>query len=285
MGSNYIQKHYLDTSIVRPMLLGTLVYRKYIASQFGNDPCYISQFIRMEFSRSYLLKIIGFYFTIRLPTMQTIDDAFSYWSNKYKSSELKAIIQLVADVIRQRVIDFNRPNDKPIALRQLGRYIKRIEYKLRREFNDIGKDSTRCARAAVPLKADPEDIAAGFRKFLEAFDDEETCRKLCRIDHFLFNRYISEIEGYIKKADELPTNNNTRGFKMIAENLKRLLDKGKKLCTCKMCGKIGDAVIALDAPRNMKLECIDRAFDYLCPPVNQPHKRHPSETSFFPKKI
>jgi len=276
VGAKSIQKHYLDTSIVRKRLLGPKIYQNYLDSQFGNDPCYISKFIQMEFKRSYLINIISFYFNTRLPTMETIDDALSYWSDKYRSSELKAIIQLVADVIKIRAIDFSNPQDKQKALRQLGRYIKRIELKLRRELKDIGKDSTRCERAAVPLKADPEDIASGFKNFFVAFNDEESCRKRCHVDSFLLNRYLSEIEKYVKKADGLPTDNSTKGFKRIAENLKKLLEKGGKLCSCRMCGNIGDAIIALDAPRNMVLEHIDRAFDYLCPIICQLHKRHPS---------
>ncbi|MEQ8957151.1 MAG: hypothetical protein RLP02_04380 [Coleofasciculus sp. C2-GNP5-27] len=41
--------------------------------------------------------------------------------------------------------------------------------------------------------------------------------------------------------------------------------------------KIGDAVIALNAPRQMQLEHTDNSFDYLCPPIEQPHNKHPSE--------
>jgi len=42
------------------------------------------------------------------------------------------------------------------------------------------------------------------------------------------------------------------------------------------CEAIGDAVIALEAPKDMQLEHVDKPFDYLCPPINQPHRRHPS---------
>ncbi|MDZ7966366.1 MAG: hypothetical protein RM368_15540 [Nostoc sp. DedSLP03] len=38
-----------------------------------------------------------------------------------------------------------------------------------------------------------------------------------------------------------------------------------------------DVVIALNAPQNMQLEHTDNSFDYLCPSINQPHYKHPSE--------
>jgi len=285
METKSFQKHYLDTSILRPLIIGTQNYKKYLNDQFGNEPCYISKFIQMEFSRSYLLNIIDFYFTIRLPTMLTIANAINYWSNKYKSSQLKAIIQLVAtEVLKWRSIDFHRPQDKSKGLRQLERVIKRIELKLRRQFKDTGIDSTRCARAAISIKESSEDKAIDFRNFLEAFNNEEACRNKCRIDHFLLTRYLSEIKKFVKKAESLPTNDNTKGFKKIAKYLTSLLEKGDKLCSCKMCSKVGDAVITLDAPSNMRLEHIDKAFDYLCPIIDQPHKRHPSESQLMADK-
>lgn len=85
------------------------------------------------------------------------------------------------------------------------------------------------------------------------------------------------IEQLIQIASQLPKNTNTRGFINIVTNLKEILKTGATACDCKRCEKIGDAVIALDAPRSMQLEYTDNSFDYLCPTINQPHYKHPSE--------
>ncbi len=58
----------------------------------------------------------------------------------------------------------------------------------------------------------------------------------------------------VEIASQLPKNTNTRGFINIANNLKEILTIGEKACDCKRCEKIGDAVIALSAPRNLQLE-------------------------------
>ena len=50
---------------------------------------------------------------------------------------------------------------------------------------------------------------------------------------------------------------------------------GERACDCKRCEKIGDAIIALDAPRDLRLEHTDSSFDYLCPSIKQPHYKHP----------
>jgi hypothetical protein len=232
----------------------------------------------MEFKRSYLRHVIDFYFTLHLPTLQTINDAFSFWSNHFRTSELKAALQLAADLFAGQCLDFTRPRDKATTLHILGVYIRRVELKVRRRFTDIGKDSTRCARATVPFKVELENMAAGFKRFIEAFNDVETCRAKCRIDHFLLNRYRAKIEAYIEQAAQLPNNTDTRGFIAVAENLGEILERGATACSCRRCERIGDAVIALDAPRNMRLEHTDHSFNYLCPPIDQPHQQHPSET-------
>jgi hypothetical protein len=91
----------------------------------------------------------------------------------------------------------------------------------------------------------------------------------------------SEVDEYTKIAADLASNQHTRGFKGVVDKLSKASEKGGKGFTCSICAGIGDAVIALDAPRNMRLEHTDNSFDYLCPPINQPHQKHPSESSFI----
>lgn len=66
-------------------------------------------------------------------------------------------------------------------------------------------------------------------------------------------------------------------------NLKEILNSGAMACDCKRCEKIGDVVIALNAPRNLQLQHIDNSFDYLCPPIKQLHQKHPSENEILTK--
>jgi hypothetical protein len=126
-------------------------------------------------------------------------------------------------------------------------------------------------------------MADAFKQFVEAFNDVERCRNKCRIDKFLLERYRKNVEGYIRVSQGLPTNKKTRGFKAIAASLQEILQAGASACSCKRCESIGDAVVALDAPREMRLEHIDHSFDQLCPPLNQLHFKHPSENAVLTK--
>lgn len=230
----------------------------------------------MEFTRSFIRNLIYFYFILDLPTINSISDAFNFWSNKFKSSELKAIIQLAAKLFEFQEINLHKTRDKQKALYAMGTLIKRYYLKSQRKFKDVGKDSTRCARSIISLKAEADNMTVGFKEFIEAFDNVEECRSLCHIDDFLLKRYKSEVELYI---DESENHKTSKAFKKIVENLNKIRVEGPGACSCKMCEKIGDAVIALDAPRNMQLEHIDNSFDFLCPPINQPHQKHLSEVA------
>ncbi|MBD2302210.1 hypothetical protein [Nostoc sp. FACHB-190] len=277
MDEKSVPQHFLDTSVLRSLLLGTQVYKQYFESQFTDQPLYISNYVQMEMKRSYLINLISFYFVLRLETINNIGDAITLWSNKFKTSELKAILQLIPQLFSTHQLNFSSPQDKEKALAILGIYIKRFELLLRKKFNNTNNDATACARAIVPLDLDLQNAAAGLKQFADEFGDIDTCRNKCQIDQFLLVQHRSEIEQLVQIADQLPKNANTRGFIKIVNNLKEILAQGAAACNCKCCAKIGDAVIALNAPRNMQLEHTDNSFDYLCPAINQPHYKHPSE--------
>lgn len=277
MEDNSIPQHFLDTSVLRSLLLGTQIYKQYFESQFTDQPLYISNYVQMEMKRSYLMNLISFYFVLRLETINNIGDAIALWSNRFKTSELKAILQLIPQLFSTHQLNFSSSEDKETALSILGIYIKRFELLLRKKFNNTNADATACARALVPLNLDLQNPAAGLKQFADEFGDVETCRSKCQIDQFLLVQYRSEIEQLVQIASQLPKNSNTRGFIKIVNNLKEILAQGAAACDCKRCEKIGDAVIAFNAPRNMQLEHTDNSFDYLCPPINQPHYKHPSE--------
>lgn len=277
-------KHFLDTSLLRPLLLGSSAYRKYLTSKLNEESLYLSNYVKMEFKRSYVSNLIDFYFVLRLPNIKNINDALAFWSNKFKSSELKAIITLVSQLWGTQNLDFTQYSDKQNALITVGIYIKRIIIVLNKRFKNCGSDSTRCERNAIPFEIKSTKMSEDLKFFVEQFDDVDYCRSKCTIDKFILKRWRSEIETLISSAESLPNNNLTRGFKKISENLDIIVKEGESKCSCKMCERIGDAVIALDTPRYMQIEHTDNSFDYLCPPLNQVHRKHISEIKYIEEK-
>jgi hypothetical protein len=276
MSGSSVQEHFLDTSVMRSLLLATQAYRQYLESQLSSEQLYISNYVQMEIKRSYLINIISFYFVLRLDAINNIGDAIALWSNKFKGSELKAILQVIPQLFSTRQLNFSSPKDKEKALSLLVIYIKRFELIIRRKYANCN-DSTACTRALVPLIIDLKNPVPDLKKFVLEFGDTKNCRSKCQIDDFLLVKYRSEVEQLVEIASQLPRNTNTRGFLNIAKNLKEILVVGAIACDCKCCEKIGDVVIALNAPRNLRLEHTDNSFDYLCSPIKQPHYKHPSE--------
>lgn len=280
--SDASSKHFLDTSVLRPMLLGSRIYREYFSDQFGQDNLYISRYVKMEFRRSFIKALIDFYFMLDMPQMRTIDDAFSLWSEKFRTSELKAILQIAGQLFATQSLSTSNPHHKKKALIELARLIKRYQIKLNGKFKDTATDTPRCARGGVTLNlkmTDLDSIKKSLREFVDKFNDVDNCRNNCRIDTFLLTRRKTTVERYVELGNKSPKNDDTKGFKKIAENFEEVLQNGSKSCTCKRCEKIGDAVIALDAPRDMTLEHTDSSFNHLCPPIAQPHRHHRSQTA------
>jgi hypothetical protein len=276
-------KHFLDTTVVRSMLLGGSAYKKYFTDLFGEDNLYTSKYVQMEFKRSYLRNVIAIYYTFHLPTVKTISDVISLWTNKFETSKRVAAGQLAAGLLRNQQFNFTRASDKPRAIEALAKYIVRLEIKLRRMFIDIGKDSTRCARSAIPLKVKSGRFRDGFDKFTEDFDDTDLCRSKCRIDTFFLVGHSQITTTYINLSRAIPKRNN-EGFIGVSEALEKIVSTNGQVCTCGFCGKVGDAVITLDAPRNMQLEHTDKSFEQLCPPLGQPHRLLKSEISVVEKQ-
>jgi hypothetical protein len=130
-------KRFLDTSVARPIILGSSAYREYFESAFEGSELYTSKFVQMEFRRSYIVGAIEFYFTLEMDTTPTIADAITIWSDNFQSSKLKAILQLVSQLFSANKLDFSDPADKPKALTALGALIKRYEHKLWK-YKDVG---------------------------------------------------------------------------------------------------------------------------------------------------
>jgi hypothetical protein len=280
MNENTPHQSFLDTSVLRSLLLGTETYRNYLQQALDSRSPHVSNYVQMEMRRSFLINIIAFYFIFSLEAIPTLNDAISFWNNEFKTSRLKAFIQFLPELttlIHANQLDSSNPDDKERILYLIGLYIKRFELILRRKFPNAGQDATACTRALIPLQIKLDAMTQGLKIFLEKFEDTKTCREQCRIDQFLLDEHRISLETYIQQAAELKQRKENKGFIEIASSLQVILEGGAKACSCARCGKIGDAVIALDAPRTMQLEHNDRSFDYLCPPIEQPHRLHPSE--------
>jgi len=242
----------------------------------------------MELKRSYLCSIIDFYYVLHLPSVPTIGDAIKIWSDRYSARDLKAVLHLVGELLANNRLDFSKISDKDSAVRVLESYIRRFALKVRKYFKEIGINTTRCARSIIDIpivkaNASVDDI----RAFMEKINDTDKCREQCTIGAFIFERFIAQIEKFIRIGKKVsnPDRKENRGFAKIITQLQELLNRGEQYCTCTVCAVIGDAVIALELPSNMRLETLDYSFDHLCPIIGKSHFRHVPQSTAVKKML
>ena len=277
-------KHLLDTSVVYGVLAKSAPYKDYYRREFSSGRVYVGRYVRMEFIRSHISSVIQFGLLLGLPSIPTVEDALKVWADKF-GRDPKVGLYVASEILAGYGTDINDARDKRQAIRVIGSYIQRLEMKLRRSFTDPGRDTTHCARAEVEFPTVGRDVLRSLEDFSSRFNDVAFCRSKCKIHESLFNRHKSEADMLVKEGDRLQVSESKRktGFPKIASDLKDALSKGEGKFTCATCGKIGDAIIALDADRTMRLEHVDASFDQLCPPLGQPHFRHPAQITYVTK--
>ncbi len=275
-------KSFLDSSVVRPFLEAPKFWKTYFNDNMKDRELYLSNFVKMEVYRSFITNAIKFWMAIDNPLINNVSDAISLITNSFNKSQLIATMQLIAKLLKDQEIDLDDSRDKEKALIIIGIYIRRYYNKFNHSFKNIGQDSTRCARASIELRASQsEGFDIGFKEFVTEFCDEKNCRSLCSIDKFILSVHKTEIEKFIYTAEKLPVKNTTKGIKDLAQNLTKINDNGKSVCSCKMCAKIGDAVIAIQCPPKMLLEHTDHAFDHLCTVLGKNNRKHLSVQALF----
>jgi quinol monooxygenase YgiN len=253
--------------------MGTEKAREYYKTYFQEPRLYISNYIRMEFIRGFVLSCINFYNVLCLDSIKNLSDAQSYWSNKYRTRELKNIIKLVSQLQSTR----NLREDKEEAKSALADVIRRIMFRFKNELIDSGIDSSRCSRGKVDFEISRKSEEEDFIRFVEKFNDIEKHSNACSLKK-LIQKNNEIINNYHNIVSEL-NKSSGQGFQKIEMELYSIINDENKVCNCKTCEKIGDSIIAFNCNSNFILHHTDESFDYLCPPLNIEHFKHPSETA------
>ena len=265
------QKCFLDTSFVVPWLTGRQDYKNYLRESVAGSSLYVSDYVLMEFRRTLICPMVEFWLDLQKPENPNVTDAILSWREKFQNRKLKAILGLTVNLTSDRDLDLEDPSHKERASRHIDRYIRRLWSQTLRKLKNVGRDRTRCSRAAVRI--------IDLRSFYNDFNATRECRAKCHVGSSFLRHYLTELQCLVRKADGLKQNSETRGFCKIAERVQWILQGGENRCTCSKCGGIGDAIIALDAPHDMCIEHLDHSFDYLCDARS--HRKHPCQSAYM----
>lgn len=268
--------HFLDTSVLRPLMSSSQTYQAYFSKELPGD-LYISAYVKMEFIRGFLINCMDFYGVLQNPKVLTISDAIHFWNNKFQPRKIKAVSTMIGDLLKSRRLNFESEGDKNRALRYIGDYIRRIFSSLESRFKTVGEYDKLCTKTFVKLKYNPNNIDETFLDYIEKFSHKRNSDS-CGIRKFL-SKHQDQVDALKLRKDFSVANSNSSGFQKILDNYEKVnLDEK---VTCSKCYKIGDLIISLLAPTNMRLEHTDYSFDFLCGILEKSHYRHPSELTFL----
>jgi hypothetical protein len=263
-----VEKHFVDTSVMRPLISSSSAVKNYYLKELSESLYYCS-YIRMEFIRGFIVPAISFYFTLRMPTILSISDAISLWSQKFQPRELKTILSMISGLLEGHQFDFNDLKEKEKSCQIVADYIRRIMTIIPKKFKDIGIETNMCFKSNLKIDFNPDSLDKTFREFIDSFHANKV--KDCNI-HVFIEKNNSQIEKIIDKRGLQIEDSNPEGFTEIVDELSSGIKN-----SCKYCSKIGDLIIALISPSDMRLEHTDNSFDYLMLILNKKHKKHPSE--------
>lgn len=116
-------------------------------------------------------------------------------------------------------------------------------------------------------------IDTSFKDFISGYSNEKS--KECNL-HLFIERHNKEIEKIKSNKEIKIANSKSDGFDKIVEEI-----NGGIKYNCTSCSKIGDLIIAIISPKEMRLEHTDYSFDYIMAVLDKEHYRHPSETEII----
>jgi len=263
MSARGTNKHYLDTSVVVKLLVGSAKYKKYLEAQLAGGRLFVSSYVNMEWRRACPVHLLRFWLMCANPAHDTIADGMREWSNQFRRGALGAFVSFAADFLACQRLRLDGRVDKPKALLRMGTYIVQMLNSSNKRFRSLYSDNCKCSKGTLSLPRKGgrtvEEMRGVFEDFLDAFKKSSNC-SLCK--KVLVPRK-TRIDGIIKKTNEA-VGGDAKGSKKVAARLKSIMERDPVSCSCSECVGIGDAVIALECPPGMTLQTLDKSFIYLC---------------------
>jgi len=267
-----IKKSFLDTSVVCKLHVGTSLQQEHLSNAIPKD-WYVDSYIKMEFYRACLMQWIYLYFESGESIHNTFGDAMKYYSQRF-SREAKATVNAIGS-LEFHGFSMTRPEHKEGCRQRLLDFIFEIAIQFRETFKDTGNNPTRCARVPslikLPERASERDgILQAVRS---TFDNVKECRSKCQIEN-LFDR-----ESYKTKLDAVSkTTKKTEPLEKIREAITTAQADPSRI-TCRLCAKMGDAIIASILDPAWKLHSLDSAHETISEAIGLEYQIHPSDAA------
>lgn len=262
-------KSFLDTSVAYKLQVGTSLHKENLTASIPLD-WYVNNYVQMEYYRTCLLHWVWLYFESGEDFHRTFGDALNSYAEGF-GRQAKSAMSAVASMELDG-FSFSLPEDKEYCRERLQDFIFTMAFQFREAFKNTGKDPTRCARVPHPiaLPEDPNERQQVLRAVSMTYGNETECRSKCEINH-LFER-----EPYKSSMERVSgISVNSTALERIRGAISRA-QQDPDAITCRLCGRMGDAIIACCVDRAWKLHSLDSAHGPISEAVGLQCEIHPS---------
>lgn len=248
---------FLETSGVIYELHGHSLMQAAVREAVGEGLVQVSNFIRMEYLRGFILNLIELYFLIK--ESESVDDALIDWSQKV-NQERKLKVALLT-VSRWMVAHEDR-QAREKSLRRLGDLIVRSVYDFDETYRSRAKDRLTCklGRVRFPRSTFSEDMLL---RFYDRFRSIQAGPPGCGLCDFRDKqqRLLQKKRIDLYSQAQRDTFSSFNGYVKQAERLEEAAQITERVANCRWCERLGDSIIILQAPPQTILVTADRAFE------------------------
>lgn len=213
----------------------------------SSSSLFSSYFILYEFKVGLIKSLIDFYSLVNIE--DSISDAFSIWSNKFATRELKNVIVMMSLISRQ-FEDFEL-KDKVRCLNKIEatifHLINNFETDITSLVGDFGSDEI--VKFEILDKSD-------YPGFMEKYSE----RKCILLENF-WEKHSEELKQLVSNRRIFNRNKTLRNMHKALEETFKDLKSSYKFRVNKI---LGDPVIAVDTPSSMTITTLDLSFEALC---------------------
>ncbi len=243
---------FLDTSILRQAFGGHTLQKQ--ALSLIPEPHYVCQYAKMEFYRAVVAYSIDLYFEAEHESHSCFADACSLFLESFSSRDLKALTTLLLKMLEEQDFDIHAPQKKDVCRRRLKYLIFSLIHDIETRYRDSGTNRAACSKLLeIPRltdKGNKDEILLKFRERLKA-NQTPNCRASKFFADTKNRSYFLCVQG---KSSQSPA------AKKVADELSARMVAPQRT-TCTACSKLGDVIIAADAPPNSTIHALDRLFE------------------------
>ena len=207
----------------------------------------------MEFYRGVLIPLINLYFESRDEFHKSFDDACRFFAASFSIRKVKLVLLSTLELLNSEGFDVTAKEKKELCRQKLSDLIFLLAEELQSsQYKNVGITVEKCTRFSGHLKLSESDRESLLFEFVTSFNDVKAARSSCRIHKFLTNRKFDDYFSCVAKGIE----------KELAQHRDSLAKERADpvATTCHRCSKLGDIVIAANAPTLAEIHTLDSAF-------------------------